>query len=228
MGAPFTVARLKWRGGVSLGGICRLMVEFFSGKGLRFGKYRFFAGEAVFKIRRLGRDFEFMDTPWQDNIPLRELLRADWEIVEPDGSRWGSFCYYWENQPGATTPENLPTRIFVISLTFDGLLHSPTLSSQQFEKAYCKYRLLRELFTALDCDELLAVDANAATALIDDNNDTVYHRDKDLRFAKEGTQVLIRQFEELGGRLPENHPALAVRPGFIYLDPEPPNAKDRS
>jgi hypothetical protein len=69
----------------------------------------------------------------------------------------------------------------------------------------------------LDADELVAVDQNAASDLTALDCDPLRHRNKDLRFDKEGTQVLIRQLEEK--RAPEYSPYSRINSDFIYVDP---------
>ncbi len=135
---------------------------------------------------------------------------ACWSLVEPDGFEWGGFGYISENQPGATL-ENLPTGVVELSFSFEGLLYHyfdhralgyyAHEIPRSFDRALGKYRLLKALFRALNCDELVGVDGNAASALNQrfDSSSQPYGG-WCFRFAKEGTQVLIRCLEE--GRVP--------------------------
>ena len=63
-----------------------------------------------------------------------------------------------------------------------------------------------------DCDELVGVIQQCVDAL--DNPWLPAQRDKDFRFAKQGTQVLIRQLEER-----RMIPGLTEETARIFIDP---------
>jgi hypothetical protein len=86
------------------------------------------------------------------------------------------------------------------------------LTEAEFDGLARKYHRLKDMFHAFDCDEVAGVDSNGADAL--DAELLPKHRDKDFRFAKEGTQVLIRQMEERR-MLPE----LGYSESRIFIDP---------
>jgi len=139
---------------------------------------------------------------------------AHWSLFEPNGAKWVSFSYNWNEQPGATL-EDLPIKVGRLGFAFDGLLYHYTgySSAGPFEQSLRKYQLLKELFRVLDCDELVGVDANAAGSLnqCDDLSERPYGG-WCFRFAKTGVQVLIRALEE------KRMPPAGAAPEFVFVE----------
>jgi len=221
---PFTTGRLRWKEGISFADLSKGVVDFFQRTELRFdrGHGRPDLYDAVFRVRRGGSGFEHLDRPWEDDPMLRpQFWAAYWSLLEPDGGDWASFSYHWENQPGATQ-ENLPIRVLELGFGFDGVLYyffdqravgyySGYQGDSSFSRALGKYHLLKDLFRALNCDELVGVDGNAASALTQryDSSPRPYG-EWCFRFARGGTQVLIRSLEERRMPLPNTDPE------FVY------------
>jgi len=210
-----TIAQFYWSAGISFPDLANRTVDFFQNTDLHFDRCHGSRADGIFQIWR-GTKFEYLDPPWREDPMLEpKFLAAHWSLLESDKTRWAEFAYIWDNNPGSTL-ENLGTKIFIIRLFFDGLFSSRQMSPDQFEKAVRKYHLLKELVNALACDELMGAHQNCGDVLYAPEYKDPAYPYVDFRFARTGTQVLVRQMEERR-MLPEGTP-LGRDQDFIYVN----------
>ena len=207
---PFTTGRLRWNLGVSFGVVSKAMVDFFAKTDLQFDRHHGRPDHSypAFKIWRGEQRYEFLDRPWEDDPMLKpQFWSARWALLEPNGARWASFSYNWQEQPGATL-DKLPDKVFELGFGFEGLLYfySGYTAAGSFEQALKKYYLFRGLFHALNCDELIGAKGGTLTKGFDPLGGWCF------RFVKAGVQVLIRALEEK--RMPSHDAA----PEFLFVE----------
>jgi len=213
---PFTTGTLRWVSGISFATVSKEMVAFFQKSEVQFDRHhgKLGRGGGGFQISREGQDgFEYSDEPWRDDPMLKPgFLRARWSLWDAEGSHWLSFaCHLVDDPP--TSSVNLPTKVFVISFGFEGLLYTrTTMTTAEFDRAVKKYHLLKDLFHDLGCDELTGVDGNAADPLNPRYSDPTYGG-WCFRFSRVNKQVLIRALEE------RQMPPPNCSPEFVFIDP---------
>ena len=201
-----TIARLKWNEGISFIDLSKRMAEFAGRAGLSFDNWTNYGGDAEFRVENFtgALSWAYLHIPPSYDPMLNTNFHAvSWRLLEPDGRDWGSFTVQKEHNPGA--------KVQVVQLWFD-LLFLTDIPTADFESALRKYHHLKALYETVDCDELVGVNQQCVDVL-----DTAWlpaHRDKDFRFAKEGTQVLVRQLEER-----RMIPGLTQETARIFIDP---------
>jgi hypothetical protein len=201
-----TSARLNWNEGISLIDLSKRMSEFAGRAGLSFDNWANYGGDAELRVENLtgALSSAYLNIPPPYDPMLNTNFHAvSWRLREPDGRDWGRFTVRKEYNPG--------TKVHVVQLWFD-LLFLTGIAPTDFEAALRKYHHLKLLYETADCDELVGVNQQCVDFL-----DTPWlpaHRDKDFRFAKQGTQVLVRQLEER-----RMIPGLTAQTARIFIDP---------
>lgn len=214
---PFTTGTLCWKNGISFATLSKGMVDCFQATNLQFSRDHGKPGRegGIFLISREGqKGFEFSDEPWRDDPMLKPgFLYASWSLLDADVTDWISFaCHLVDDPPESSV--NLPTKVFVISFSFEGLLYTrATMTTAEFDRAVKQYHLLKDVFQALDCDELTGVDGNAADPLNRSYSDPA-NGGWCFRFSKVRKQVFIRSMEE------RQMPPPFTDPSFIFVEPD--------
>lgn len=191
-----TMVWFIWKTGESFAKISRQSVEYFSRREYHLEKLSSLRNVGAFRIAT-SDVLSCIDSPWEnDPWPKQDTSDISWHILTPQGAKWGNFYVKREQNLSYFQTGQTPNKVYVMLLFFDGRLWSHCGESEaEFEAMVEKYNRIKELFRALDCDEVIAWDEYyiydyAWQAKFP------FHRDKLFRFAKEGTQVLVKRMEE--------------------------------
>ena len=220
--------RFVWNNGVSFGWLSKALFDYFTAAGLAFPRLSMpgTADSGKFMVRRYkfprpatsaNTRIELVDAPWEDDPwPKPETGEISWEVLaDPERNiRWGGF--YVRIEDNLRFGHQLwPAKVHSMSLlgTEGDFCWPPEEKTVALHTRCRQYNQLKQLFTLLDCDEVFGWDADQAYDR-DFQRHFPYHRDKAFRFAKEGTQVLVKRLEEPSTRQPPDGGATR-----IFIDP---------
>ena len=201
------------------------MTEIFRGSEFRLLVQKIREESGVFYVI-IDHQVLFMNAPWLENVERssgfsmanwrvadmdHEIAELDNEIADLYNEKLGVFAVHIVPPAKAN---NFDTLIYeatgkIKCQDFD----NPALEGEDFARCLKCYRLLKFLYNKLDCDEVVGTDINLCD-ILDFAHYDPQHRHKMFRFAKQGTQVLIKSMEA-------GHPMPNMGPDDIriFIDP---------